>query len=379
MKRILIRMLLFLEMVMVSYVLSVYLFGQQTFVQNTLNNINSCEGKIKLTLVRTWGGDKTADENQFFRFPGDIKIGKDGRVYIVDTGNNRVQVFDRAGHYQKTIGRKGKGPKDLLSPCAIAFDNDKNLIVAESGNHRVQLFDNEGRYLHIFKTINATPSFMGTTRKNEIAAYSSQKSFKSRKLITLYTPQGKIIREIGKIQDSEKSILNFEGILFALDKKDNFFISYYANPYYRKYSYEGKPIMIVTYEVPFESPSVYIKNPQDDPIIKGKKKERVCTGLSIDNHGRVFLVATTRHQKKSERFFLISDGPGTIRRCPKNVASENTDWFRLLVFNPRGKVIAAKKLNVFCDRIYVHENTLFIIDTYMGMNIYEYKISFDSQ
>ncbi len=366
-------------MVVTSSGLTVNVFGQQMSVQNTLKHIDSCEGKIKLTLARTWGDDETADENQFFRYPGDIKIGKDGMVYIVDKGNNRVQVFDRAGNYQKTVGRKGKGPQDLLRPCAIAFDNDKNLVVAEIDNHRIQVFDPVGRYLHIFKTINATPSFMATTRKNEIAAYSYQKSFKSRTLITLYTPQGKIIREIGKIQDSAKSILNFEGIFFTLDKNDNFFISYYATPYYRKYSYDGKPVMIVTYEVPFESPGVYIENPQDEPIIKGKKKGRVCTGLSIDNQGRVFLVATTRQQKKSERFFLVSDGPGTIRRWPKNAATENTDWFRLLVFNPKGKVIAAKKLNVFCDRIYVHEHSLFIIDTYMGMKVYEYKISFDGQ
>jgi hypothetical protein len=373
------KMLLFVTAALILSGLSQDAFGQQTSVHNTLKHIDSCEGKIKLTLTRTWGDDESDDENQFFRFPGGIKIGMEGLVYIVDTGNHRIQVFDRAGNYKKTVGRKGKGPQDLLHPCAITFGNDKNLVVAERDNHRIQVFDSTGRYLHSFKTINTTPSLIATTRKNEIAAHSHQKSFESRTLITLYTSQGKIIREIGKIQDSAKSRSSFEGLFFALDKKDDFFISYYATPYYRKYTYGGKPAMIVTYQVPFEAPGVYMQNSQAEPVIKGEKKGRVCSGLSIDEQGRVFLVAATRRQKKSERFFLVSDGPGTMRKWPKNAVSENTDWFRLLVFNPNGKVIAAKKLNVFCDNIYVHEHSLFIIDTYMGMKIYEYKISFDGQ
>jgi hypothetical protein len=360
-----------------SGLLSTNAFGRQTIAHNTLEHIDSCEAKIKLTLIRTWGGDETDDENQFFRYPMDIKISNEGLVHIVDTGNNRIQVFDRASNYKKTVGRKGKGPQDLLKPCAITFVREKDLVVAESDNHRIQTFDSVGRYLHSFKTINTTPSLIATTRKNEIAAYSYKKSYKSRTFVTLYTPQGKTIREIGKIHDNKKSISSFESLLFALDENDNFYISYYATPYYRKYTYDGKPAMIVTYQVPFEAPGVCVENPQEEPIIKGQKKGKVCTGLSIDHRGRVFLVTTTRRQKKSERFFLVSDGPGMMRKCPKDAVSENTDWFRLLVFDPGGKVIAAKKLNVFCDKIYVYEDSLFIIDTYMGMKIYEYKISFD--
>jgi hypothetical protein len=46
-------------------------------VHNTLGEINSVKGKMRLTLLRTWGGDEADDENQFFRYPMDIVIGKD--------------------------------------------------------------------------------------------------------------------------------------------------------------------------------------------------------------------------------------------------------------------------------------------------------------
>jgi hypothetical protein len=174
-----------------------------------------------------------------------------------------------------------------------------------------------------------------------------------------------------------KSYMDFESMLFSLDKEDNFFISFYATPYYRKYSYKGELVMIVTFDVPFKAPRVIREESQKEPKVIGEKKGRVCTGLSVDDNGRVFLVAATKEQKKSERFFLVSDGPGTMRRVSDNKISENTYWFRLLVFNPAGKIIAARQLDVFCDRIYVHGNSLFVIDTYIGMKIYEYKISFD--
>lgn len=357
--------------------LSLFIPGQQPVTHIAMAEINACEGKVTLIPVRIWGDDESDDENQFFRFPTDIKIGKDGLVYIVDSGNNRVQVFDRAGSHKKSIGKAGRGPQDLLLPNTAAIDNNNNLVVGERGNHRIQFFDPEGHSLSSFKTVNAAASAIHITRKNEIAVHSHQKSITSRSLVTLYTNTGKIIREIGSIEDSVKSRLDFEGIFFALDKADNFYISYYATPYYRKYSYKGELVMIVTFDVPFDAPRVSREGSQGEPKITGEKKGRVCTGLSVDDQGRVFLVAATREQKKSERFFLVSDGPGAMRRVPKDIASENTDWFRLLVFSPAGKVVAAQKLNVFCDGIYVHGNSLFIIDTYIGMKVYEYKISFD--
>lgn len=67
-----------------------------------------------------------------------------------------------------------------------------------------------------------------------------------------------------------------------------------------------------------------------------------------------------------------------MRRYPKGPLPEKIDRFRLLVFSPAGKIIAARKLDVFCDSIYVYGTSLFIIDTYMGMKIFEYKMSFDN-
>jgi len=351
---------------------SYFLFGKAGFVQNTLNEIDSCEGKIKLSLVKIWGDDNVNDEQQFFRMPTNIKIGKNNFVYILDSGNNRIQVFDRQGNYKRTIGRRGQGPGDLINPGSITIDNHNNLLVADSGNHRIQSFDSEGNCLYSFKTINGKPSVIDITNENEIALYSHEESFKSHMLISIYNLNGKLTKRIGKIHNNAKLPTNLESIYFTFDKKHNIFISYYATPYYQKYSCDGKLLMTVKYKMPFKAPIVSFDNSTKKLSIKGEQKDKVCLGISVDRQGRVYLVVTTRHVKKREKFFLVGN-----QRFPRNIESDNTDMYRLLVFNHSGKVIASKKLTVFCDNVYVYKNHLFIIDTYMGMKIYEYSLSFN--
>jgi len=340
--------------ILILFVFCNNLFGNPTFVRNTLKEINACEGEIKLKLVRIWGDDNVDDENQFFRMPCDIKIGKNGLVYIVDSSNNRIQVFSRDGSYKKTIGRKGQGPSDTIQPRAVAIDSDSHCVIADYGNYRIQTIDSNGNYLSSFKTV--------------------EKSFISRYLIDFYNSRGEIIKPLGKVYDNARSLVNFESIFFTLDKDDNVFIAYCATPLYCKYSNNGDLLMLVTYDVPYKSPTVEFNKSNNELLIEGEKKSMISAGISTGQEGLVYTAIATRPKNKEEIFFLTGE-TGNVRRYPRNIGSEKTDRFRLLVFNPSGKVIAAKQLNVFCDKIYVHEDTLFIIDSYMGMKIHEYEIS----
>jgi hypothetical protein len=351
--------------------LSALFFGNTVFVRNTLQEIDACEGKIKLKLIRTWNDDDIDDENQFFRMPCDIKIGKNALVYIVDHGNHRIQVFERSGKYLRTIGRRGKGPGDILMPYSLAFDKNSNIVVADGGNLRIQTFDSKGNYLSSFKTIYARGAAISVTGRNDIALYCSTNSLNNGSLVLFYNTGGKTIKSIGKFHERTRSHLKRESIFFAMDKNDDIYIAYYGTPVYWKYAYTGEPLLIVTFEMSFEMTRLLENKSKEEYIVKGKMTSNASAGISIDQQGRVYLVTTTRPPHNKEKFYLV----GT-RRYPEKIESDNTDRFRLLVFNPAGKVMAAKQLNVFCDRIYVHEDTLFVIDTYMGMKIYEYKISF---
>lgn len=76
--------------------------------------------------------------------PRDIAIGADGRVYVTDTGNKRIQVFDRAGTFLAAIGGEGPAPGRLREPVGLTWAGD-SLWVADAWNNRVQQLGPDGQ------------------------------------------------------------------------------------------------------------------------------------------------------------------------------------------------------------------------------------------
>jgi len=83
----------------------------------------------------------------FFNYPTDVAMDSAGNVYVMDTGNNRVQKFDAAGTYLSQWGSPGSGNGQFSYPSGIAVDSAGNVYVTDTGNHRVQKFDTAGTYL----------------------------------------------------------------------------------------------------------------------------------------------------------------------------------------------------------------------------------------
>ncbi|MBI4719121.1 MAG: 6-bladed beta-propeller, partial [Planctomycetes bacterium] len=75
--------------------------------------------------------------------PSGLTIAADGRIFVVDTGNNRVQVFGADGTYLAAFGREGSGPGEFLSPYDVAIGADETIYVSDTLNNRVQIFTPE--------------------------------------------------------------------------------------------------------------------------------------------------------------------------------------------------------------------------------------------
>jgi len=350
-------------------------------VHNTRKEIDACMGKVQLTLVQTWGGDEEEDDDRIFKDPEGVVVDKNGNVYVSDFGRHQVKVFDKNGKYLRTLGRRGNGPTDILNPADLTMDTRGNLVISDQANMRVQVLSPEGKYIGGFKFLSGWISdFHAAHKRDEIVIYSYKKTFLSRKLLSVYDMKGKILREIGKYVNSGEEIYGeCESIDFDLDENDTIYTAYYGTPYLLVFSYAGDVSMLITYEMPYESPKVSFDNVTQNIVIKGEPAWSGCA-ISVDNQ-KIYLVTPKRLRTEKERkegggYSVSAKGGGeTINKKPE-IDSENTDLYRLLVFNPSGKIIAAAQLNVYCNKIYVNGNRLFIIDMEKAFKIFEFKMTF---
>jgi sugar lactone lactonase YvrE len=114
-------------------------------------------------LLVTWGG--AGGDTAQFRFRrqiecryaspescaydegGGVAVDGQGRVYVADFGNHRVQVFSPEGRLVTVWGREGGGPGEFRLPQGIAVDSRGQIYVSDRDNHRIQKFDATGRFL----------------------------------------------------------------------------------------------------------------------------------------------------------------------------------------------------------------------------------------
>lgn len=87
------------------------------------------------------GGPLVPGDGQFDG-PTDVVVDAAGNVYVVDSGNHRIQKFDSTGRFLGKWGTRGSGDGQFETPLGIALDSSgKIAYVADKGNHRIQRFD----------------------------------------------------------------------------------------------------------------------------------------------------------------------------------------------------------------------------------------------
>jgi hypothetical protein len=77
----------------------------------------------------------------------DIAVAKDGAVYVLDRPTNVIRVYDAAGKYLRTFGRRGQGPGEIQSPSGMKLLADGRLLVWDTGNARMNVYTPTGANL----------------------------------------------------------------------------------------------------------------------------------------------------------------------------------------------------------------------------------------
>ena len=97
-------------------------------------------GKLIRKLGNRGGGNRPGE----FRFPSEIFVAG-SELFVLDTGNTRIQIFDSGGHFLRAINL---GYADRQTGLAVV--NRGNIYVSDSSLNQIQVLSHDGQRLYTF-------------------------------------------------------------------------------------------------------------------------------------------------------------------------------------------------------------------------------------
>lgn len=99
-----------------------------------------------------WSRGRGSAEPGILSIPSGVFVTGNGKVFVVDAGNSRIQKFDETGTFVLEWGAAGTGNGEFdLSAygesTGIVTDASNNVYVADTYNHRIQKFASNGAYI----------------------------------------------------------------------------------------------------------------------------------------------------------------------------------------------------------------------------------------
>jgi len=165
-------------------------------------------------FIMAWGSFGNADGQLYFA-RGIAVDENDGTVYVVDMGNHRIQKFDTSTNFLPQLlgkwGTKGQEPGQLWNPWGVAVDRDGFVYVTDTGNHRIQKFDRDGNFETQWGGFGGGrgqfnfPYGLAVDRRGAIFVLDSS-NFRVQQFMT--SDEGELqLREQAEVSESESSAL----------------------------------------------------------------------------------------------------------------------------------------------------------------------------
>ena len=105
-------------------------------------------------LLMSLGTAGVAGEGEnTFRCPSDVVVSRDGDIFVGDGhnhgdgGNNRIVRFREDGTFVGAWGTRGTGPGEFRGIHALAIDSQGRLFVGDRANQRIQVLQTDGSHL----------------------------------------------------------------------------------------------------------------------------------------------------------------------------------------------------------------------------------------
>ncbi len=364
---------------------------------------NEKEGKwggnpeLSIEYVKNIGNIESLNENVLFYMPADIAFDNKDNIYILDSGNHRIQKFDANGKYLATFGWQGEGPGEFQYPMSLDINTEEYLYISDPQNQRIQILKPNGAE---FTTIPMHETPVGKSklfRSGQMLMAEGQgfisfgtedeeKNKELPKLLKVLDSEGKVSKDFGDKRDYKDFLLNRMGnqIHFAIDKNDIVYIAFDYQNRIEKYSPEGKLLWRADRTLNYDT---------DKPKNKGSRKasggrvslqmpdmNRCSSGVAVDSKGRIWIASLLRQIEDNEkvdtsmRVTMGAGGRNMSKSVSGNTDVQKTDMYQLEVYSTDGILLGAIPLTHFVDDIQINKDRIFLLDEKRGMLYREYRI-----
>jgi len=354
--------------------------------------------QVELEFIKTIGEMESENDEVIFFMPTDISFDSEGNVYVLDSGNHRIQKFSPDGKFLASIGQQGQGPGEFQYPQSLSLDSKGYLYISDNGNRKIHVLKPGGGEDHTIQmndrsveNIRWVPTgqiVMGGGGGMMIMSGSMNEDQELGKLLTVLDSEGKVVQEFGEKLDYKDFLMNRSGnrYHFAVDKDGNMYVAFDVQNRIEKYSPEGKLLWQSDRKLDFDVTSPKKKTGSREVSggrveIRMPQMNRCASGISVDDKGRIWVAGLNRQIKEEEQvqtdIRVSMDAGGRRQMNIKPVGNtdvRNTDAFRLEVYSPEGVLLGKVQLDHFVDDILINGDRIFMLDKMRGSQYNEYRI-----
>lgn len=251
------NILLVITLLMIMLFLYLYLIGR--------NPVGVITNKLPIAgppsyLFSIYG----TDENPLKKPMGVVEIDK--KVFVADTDNHRIQVFDLDGNPSQIIGKSGTGKGEFQFPYGLATDTNHQLYVADIVSNKVSVLTADGQFLKYFGSTDIK-------KPAGIAIYHNQVYITDIALnkVLVFDLNGKKLREIGKSGTKPGELRSPNAVTVY---KDTVYVSDTGNDRVQMFNILGQYVDIL-----------------DGAKVPGGSSNLLAPrGVAVDGRGTVFVV-----------------------------------------------------------------------------------------
>ncbi len=257
-------------------------------------------------------------EDDYLYMPSDIEADRTrSLIYIADSGNNRILVFDFDGKLQEIIGREGQGPAEFSRPSGLFIFDDGRLAVADHYNKRIQLFDKSGEFVKMIspKAVDVADLIFVGDKIYTIPTFGASgysPDFRSKEetqpLVNVLDLEGNVIQSISVDDFHEtQSFLRAikHRVCLALSKDGKLFLPHFAMNVIHVLELNGEKVGEFDRPLPFKpnAPQLVQQSQGKDGIIRMQAKmDMVTQDAEIGPDGSLYLLTFTEsYMKRLER------------------------------------------------------------------------------